>query len=278
MQPLPKISIVIPSYNQVQFLTHALDSLALQEYPYLEVIVVDGASQDETVDLLKTRSDVVTRWVSEADTGQTQALNKGFAMAGGKVFAWLNCDERYRPGTLRLVGETFAQDPDLDIVFGHRVVVDQTGRELKRMRLPAIHPKNYALYASGLLYSDTTFWKAAVHRRTGELDEINFTRGFMDFDWFGRLGLQVKRWRRLDAYLSEFLEHEDRLSIDVPEMPEIAYKVRRHLQQLTGVTPMQVMLWSPLYFVLCRYTYFGWRGLLRPPAFKSLLRVAGLIR
>lgn len=278
MQPLPKISIIIPSYNQMGFLANVLDSLVKQEYPHLEVIVVDGGSQDETVAVLKARPDVVSRWVSEPDTGQTQALNKGFAMASGEVFAWLNCDERYRPGALRLVGETFAQDPCLDIVFGHRVMVDQNGRELKRMRLPAIHPRNYALYASGLLYSDTTFWRAAVHRRTGELDEINFTRGFMDFDWFGRLGLQVKRWRRLDAYLSEFMEHDDRLTADVPEMPEIAYKVRRRLQQLTGVTPMQVILRSPLYFVLCRYTYFGWRGLLRPPAFKSLLRVAGLIR
>jgi glycosyltransferase involved in cell wall biosynthesis len=274
----PKISIIIPAYNQAAFLALALDSLSQQEYPNLEVIVVDGASQDETVEVLKARADVVTRWVSEPDTGQTQALNKGFAMASGEVFAWLNCDERYRPGALRLLGEAFAQDPCLDIVFGHRVVVDQNGRELKRMRLPAIHPRNYALYASGLLYSDTTFWKAAVHRRTGELDEINYTRGFMDFDWFGRLALQVKRWLRLDTYLSEFTEHGDRLTRNVPEMPEIAYKVRRHLQQLTGVTPMQVMLWSPLYFVICRYTYFGWRGLLRPPAFKSLLRVAGLIR
>jgi len=259
-------------------LGRALDSLGRQEYPNLEVIVVDGASQDDTVAVLQARPDVVTRWVSEPDTGQTQALNKGFAMATGEVFAWLNCDECYRPGTLRLIGEAFARDPDLDIVFGHRLVVDRSGREIRRMRLPALHPRNYALYASGLLYSDTTFWKAEVHRRTGELDEITYPRGFMDFDWFGRLGLQVKRWRRLDAYLSEFTEHEGRLTIDVPEMPEIAYQVRRRLQQLTGVTPFQVMLWSPLYFVICRYTYFGWRGLLRPPAFKSLLRVAGLIR
>ena len=88
-------------------------------------------------------------------------------MATGEIFGWLNCDERYLPGTLQLVGRTFAEEPSLDIVFGHRVVVDKDGNEIGRMKLPAMHPGKYALYASGLLFSDTTFWTADVHRRTG---------------------------------------------------------------------------------------------------------------
>ncbi|MCX6930807.1 MAG: glycosyltransferase family 2 protein, partial [Verrucomicrobia bacterium] len=260
------------------FLAQALDSLVLQEYPCLEVIVKDGASSDGTVELLKVRDEIVTRWVSEPDTGQTQALNKGFALATGEVFGWLNTDERYRPGALRLVGQTFAAHPDLDIIFGHRVVMDQGGREIGRMRTPAIHPRTYALYASGLLYSDTTFWKANLHRRTGQLDEINYRRFGMDFDWFARMGLQVQRWKRVEAYLSEFTQHDNRVSLDVPEMPEIAYQIRKRLQRLAGIGPFQVMLRSPWYFVRCRFGQFGWRGLVRPPSFKSLLRVSGLIR
>lgn len=274
----PKISIVIASYNQVAYLSRALDSLALQEYPDLEVIVVDGASTDGTVAMLESRADVVSRWLSEPDRGQTEALNKGFALATGEVFGWLNADERYRPGALMLVGETFGAHSDLDIVFGHRVVVDREGREIGRMRTPAIHPRAYALFASGLLYSDTTFWKAELHRRTGQLDEILCRRYGMDFDWFGRLGLQVRRWQRLEAYLSEFIEHEDRVSRHVPEMPEIAHRIRRRLQRLAGIGPLAVMLRSPWYFCRCRYGQCGWRGLLRPPAFKSLLRIAGIVR
>ena len=278
MKSLPKISIVIPSYNQAEFLARALDSLAEQKYPDLEVVVVDGASTDGTVRLLEQRSAVVSRIISEPDEGQTSALNKGFALAGGQIFGWLNCDERYRPGTLRLVGETFAEDPGLDIIFGHRIVVDLEGREVKRMRLPALHPRHYALYATGLLFSDTTFWSADLHRRTGRLDEIICRRYAMDFDWFARLGLQVKRWRRLDAYLSEFTEHEGRVSVNVPEMGEIAHQIRKKLQHLAGVGPIKVMLYSPMYFCLARYGHFGWRGLLRPPRLSSLLRVAGLIK
>ena len=274
---LPRISVVVPCRNQAGFLRGALGSLARQDYPHLEVIVVDGASSDETVELLRRRSDVISRWVSEPDRGQTHALNKGYAMATGEVYGWLNCDERYRPGALLAVGKAFADRPGLDVVFGHRVVVDERGREVARMRLPAIHPASYALYASGLLFSDTTFWSARVHEATGVLDEANCPRYGMDFDWFARLGLNVRRWRRLDAYLSEFTEHAGRISRDVPEMPEIARDIRRRVRALAGVGIGRIVLASPLYFVLSRWGRHGLRGLLRPPSPRTLLRIAGIV-
>jgi glycosyltransferase involved in cell wall biosynthesis len=278
MKILPKISIVIPSYNQVEFLTHALDSLIMQEYPDLEVIIVDGGSSDATIELLRIRSDVVTKWVSEPDNGQTNALNKGFDMATGNIFGWLNCDERYLPSALHLVGETFKQDPKLDVVFGNRIVVDKKGREIERMKLPSIHPGKYALYASGLLFSDTTFWTADIHRRTGQLDEVNCRRYGMDFDWFARLGLNVKHWKRLDVYVSEFIEHENRITKNVTELPEIAHQIRKRIHKLAGIGPTRIMLLSPLYLVLSRYGRLGWRGLLKPPSPVSLFRVAGIVR
>ncbi len=278
MAAFPPISIVIPSFNQGVFLERALNSLAAQEYPNLEVIVVDGGSTDGTVALLKSRGDVVSRWLSEPDAGQTQALNKGYRLAAGEIFGWLNCDERYRPGTLRLVGESFAREPDLEMVFGHRVVADEQGREVGRMRQPALHPRLQALYASGLLFSDATFWKAALHRRTGELDEVLCRRYAMDFDWFGRLSLNLRRWRRLDAYLSEFTEHKGRVTLEVPELPDIEYQVRRRLHALGKVSPWRVIFLSPLFFVLSRYGRFGWRGLLYPPRPGTVFRFAGLSR
>ena len=278
MSRLPRISVVIPSFNQAGFLARALDSLAAQQYPALEVIVIDGASTDGTVELLESRSDVVTQWVSEPDAGQTSALNKGYAMATGEVFGWLNCDERYRAGALRRVGATFARIPGLDVAFGHRIVVDIHGNEIGRMRMPAIHPGRYAVYASGLLFSDTTFWSAEAHRRTGLLDEAGCPRYGMDFDWFARLGLNARRWRRIDEYLSEFTEHAGRVTFRVPEMPDIARRIRRKLQKAAGVGPLEIVALSPVYFVLSRVGRMGWRGLMRPPSPASVLRVAGVIR
>jgi glycosyltransferase involved in cell wall biosynthesis len=277
MMGLPSISVVTPSFNQRAFLEQALDSLAGQGYPGLEVIVVDGGSTDGTVALLE-QSPVVSRWVSEPDEGQTQALNKGFRLATGEVYGWLNCDERYRPGALCLVGEAFAAEPDLDILFGHRLVTDKSGQEIDRLHQPALHPRNYALYASGLLFSDATFWKKELHLKTGELDEVLCRRYAMDVDWFGRLSLHVKVWRRLDAFLSEFTDHEGRMTLEVPELPDIEWKIRQRLLKLAGVSPLQVILMSPLYFVITRYGRFGWRGLLTLPRPDTVFRFAGLVR
>lgn len=274
----PRLSIVIPSFNQAGFLGRALDSLARQDYPGLEVIVVDGQSTDATVEVLTRRRQVVSRWVSEPDTGQTQALNKGFRMANGEVLGWLNCDEAYRPGALQQVGAAFAQEPDLEMVFGHRLVVDAHGRELARLRQPALPPRLSVLYAAGLLFSDATFWTARLHRRTGELDEVLCRRYCMDVDWFGRLALQTRRWRRLDAFLSEFTDHPERVTRGAPEMPDIAWAVRRRLLRLAGISPVRVILLSPVFFVLSRYGRFGWRGLLKWPRPATPFRFAGLIR
>jgi hypothetical protein len=100
----------------------------------------------------------------------------------------------------------------------------------------------------------------------------------MDYDWFGRLGIAARRWKRINACLSEFTQHEGRVSYDVPQMPEIALSIRKRLQTLAGVGPAGIILLSPGYFLLSRYGRFGWRGLLRPPSPRSLLRVAGMAR
>src|ERR1700756_3819113 len=92
-----KISIVTPSFNQASFLKEALESVARQNYPAVEHIVVDGGSTDGSVELLKAYSGrngwAHLRWISEPDEGQSDALNKGFKMASGEIIGWLNSDD-----------------------------------------------------------------------------------------------------------------------------------------------------------------------------------------
>ena len=99
-QNWPEVSVIVPSYNQGRFVRQTLDSILEQGYPNLELIVMDGGSDDETVDILEEYSPHLSHWVSEPDRGQSHAINKGFAVATGSLVGWLNSDDLYLPKSL----------------------------------------------------------------------------------------------------------------------------------------------------------------------------------
>ncbi len=114
----PKITVVTPSFNQGQYIERTLRSVLLQGYPNLEYVVIDGGSTDRSVETIRKYAPWISRWVSEADRGQSHAINKGFAGAAGEVFAWLNSDDRYTPGALAAVGRRFAGHADCQWLSG----------------------------------------------------------------------------------------------------------------------------------------------------------------
>jgi len=118
MAELPKISIVIPSYNGGKTLAAAIRSVLDQDYPAKEVIVVDGGSKDDSAEIIRSFAPRLTWWVSEKDQGQADAINKGFAHATGDVINWLCCDDELAPGALRRVGTIFRDRADVDVVLG----------------------------------------------------------------------------------------------------------------------------------------------------------------
>ena len=115
----PKISIVIPSYNQGQFLEETILSVINQQYPNLELFVVDGASDDNSVEVIKKYEQHLTWWESEKDKGQSDAINKGFAKATGEIISWLCSDDLYMPGALKKVATLFQQQNDgVGLIYG----------------------------------------------------------------------------------------------------------------------------------------------------------------
>ncbi len=124
---LPRISIVTPSFNQAQFIEQTICSVLDQGYPNLEYFVMDGGSTDGTVEILKKYEKHLTGWASEKDRGQTHAINKGFARATGDVYAYLNSDDWYLPGSLQAVGEHFAAHPETGLLHGRCVRTEEDG-------------------------------------------------------------------------------------------------------------------------------------------------------
>jgi glycosyltransferase involved in cell wall biosynthesis len=120
----PFISIVTPTLNSEEVISKALESVSSQKGVSFEHIVVDGGSKDGTVSVLKEYcKQYPIKWISEKDDGIASAMNKGFAMAAGDVFAWLDADNRFEPGIFETVGDMFKADNDLDIVYGNIKIV-----------------------------------------------------------------------------------------------------------------------------------------------------------
>jgi glycosyltransferase involved in cell wall biosynthesis len=134
MSKLPLVSIVTPSYNQARFLEATFRSVLEQDYPRIEYLVVDGASTDGSVDIIRRYADRLAWWVSEKDTGQSEAINKGFRRAQGEFVGWLNSDDIYLPGAISAAMTAFQSHPEAGLIYGDALAIDVDGKPFNVMR------------------------------------------------------------------------------------------------------------------------------------------------
>lgn len=169
---LPIITIVTPSLNQGAFIEQCLQSVLSQEYPLLELIVIDGGSTDGTVEVLRRLESRLHCWVSEPDKGQSDAINKGFRRAHGEVVAWLNSDDFLLPGALQAVAKAYAENPEAPFYYGDGLRVGLDGQGGKRFFPNGVVPFNREALARGLNYilQPATFISHKHLRAIGELD------------------------------------------------------------------------------------------------------------
>lgn len=133
MLTTPLVTIVTPSYNQAAFLEKTICSVLEQDYPAIEYMVVDGASKDASVEIIKKYENRLTWWVSEKDSGQAEAINKGLARAKGEYVAWLNSDDYLLPGAVSAAVEALQQNPKASFVYGNVRVVTLDGKVLNTL-------------------------------------------------------------------------------------------------------------------------------------------------
>ncbi|HEY2891360.1 MAG TPA: glycosyltransferase family 2 protein [Dongiaceae bacterium] len=198
----PSIAIVTPVLNQAAFIRAAIDSVLRQSYPRLAYIVRDGGSSDGTVEILRSYGDSL-EWVSAGDRGQADAINQGLARVGGDIMGWLNGDDMLAPGTLAYVARFFQANPDVDIVYGHRIYIDIHGRETGRCVLPVHDPGT--LKFADYIPQETLFWRRRVWQALCPID-ISFHCA-MDWDFILRAQAAGFSFRRLPRFLGCFRVH-----------------------------------------------------------------------
>lgn len=201
---LPTMSIVTPSFQQGRFLARTLRSVIDQRYPGLEYVVMDGGSTDLTTSVLREHAHELTHWQSLPDGGQAEAVANGFARCTGEIMAWLNSDDLYAPGALRLAAETFVKNPDVDVIYGNRYIVDEFDREIGRWILPPYDAE--LLRWIDYVPQETLFWRRRVWEAAGGID-TSF-RFALDYDLLLRLQRVGARFLRVPALMGCFRVHD----------------------------------------------------------------------
>jgi len=130
---LPLVSIITPSYNQAAYLEQTIQSVLHQIGVQLEYFVIDGASSDGSLEIIQRYASQLSGWVSEPDSGQADAINKGFARASGKYIAWLNSDDIYLPDAISRAVSLLETNPQLGMVFGDAITIDPNGTTLNQL-------------------------------------------------------------------------------------------------------------------------------------------------
>jgi hypothetical protein len=181
---LPLVSFVTPSLNQGLFIQQTIDSVLSQDYPWIEYVVVDGGSTDETLTLLE-RSDPRVRWTSEPDDGQADAINRALVAANGKYIAWLNSDDVYLPGAISAMVDFLETHPDHALVYGHADNIDANGRYIGAARQVEKFDARRLLNDIDFVAQPATLIRTELFRKAGGLDAS--LRWSFDYDLWLKL-------------------------------------------------------------------------------------------
>jgi glycosyltransferase involved in cell wall biosynthesis len=229
------VSIITPSFNQAAYLEQTILSVLGQDYLHIEYLVVDGGSTDNSVDIIKKYESKLAWWVSEKDSGQAGAINKGFARATGEIIAWLNSDDYYLAGAVSAATKIFEEHPEAALVYGNMLAVDERGKTFntlnyKQLTLedllcfqiigqPAVFMRRSALQAAGRL--DSTYHFMLDHHlwirlaQQGKILHVNQTwsaaryhaeaKNIAKAAEFGREAFRILDWAKTQPELAPIL-------------------------------------------------------------------------
>jgi glycosyltransferase involved in cell wall biosynthesis len=219
------VSIITPSYNQAVFLERTILSVLNQTYPDIEYIIIDGGSQDDSVSVIHKYQGKLKGWVSEKDQGQTDAINKGFAMATGDILAWINSDDTYEPDTVRRAVEYLDTHPDIGLVYADTKFINEKDEVIGTF--PAALT-NYVKLRQGYVHipQQAAFFRASLWKKAAPLDPSFYFA--MDYDLWIRLA-KLSGVAYVHSHWANFRLHGEAKTIHSddrcwPEMLKVHYR------------------------------------------------------
>ena len=201
MNSLPKITLVMPSYNQAAYLEIAICSVLEQRYSNLEFMIMDGGSSDGSLDIIQRYSSHLSYWKSQPDEGQADALKQGFTRATGVLMGWLNSDDVLLSGALQRIAQAYQAHPESSLFAGNILWIDQHDRIIRCKR----HPPSADFFARRGIFviaQPGSFFKRANYTAIGGLNTS--LRYVMDADLYIRMMAHGSRHIHINAWLAAF--------------------------------------------------------------------------
>ncbi len=219
------VSIVTPSYNQAAYLGKTIQSVLNQTYRDIEYFVMDGGSQDGSLDVIHKYADRLKGWVSEKDRGQTDAINKGFARANGEILAWINSDDTYEPDAVASAVEYLTSHPDVGLVYADAKFINENDKVIGTF--PAAQT-SYTKLRQGYVHipQQAAFFRASLWKQVAPLDPSFYFA--MDYDLWVRIA-KLAPVVYTPGYWANFRLHGDAKTINAddrcwPEMLKVHYR------------------------------------------------------
>jgi glycosyltransferase involved in cell wall biosynthesis len=216
----PRITIVTPCYNSERFLEETILSVLDQGWENLEYIIVDGGSTDGTVEIIRKYEKHLSAWISEPDQGMYDAINKGFAMGTGEIYAWINSDDVYLPDAFRVIAEASQKHPDLDWFCGAMTYTNEEGDTVSACPLLMFHQgdlvKGYHGLCMHYVEQSCCFWRSSLWDEFGPMPvKLRYAGDYWLWTQFAKKSALIS----ISHSTASFRRHASQLSQD-----QVAYR------------------------------------------------------
>ena len=235
----PKISVITISYNSAKTIEKTIQSVINQDYDNLEYIIIDGKSQDGTIDIIKKYEDKIAYWVSEPDKGISDAFNKGISAATGEIVGSVNSDDQYLPGALKAIADNY--DPTVDVYRGEILIHD----DIKNVEYTYQPSMKFGLLPIkvNVCHLPTFITKKAYEKYGTYSTEFKLA---MDLDLLRRFYRAGARFKKVDMVLGRFNVG----GVSIQAGIERAFDERRKVILANGGNKFDVLIYNQILGVI----------------------------